>query len=345
MNSVRQLAKLAGVSKSTVSRALRNDPYVRPEVRQHIIDIAFQYQCCPDQLVRSLVASKSGTLGMLIPRVESPFFSMVLHGVLRAAFAKSYYVIPLQVTYDQPVQFQLALHALLEQRVDGIILPPTQPTPLPHSVWFELRSHGVIPVGIDLPDTALDLVCGDETGIGETVISYLWELGHRDIAYVGPLTRGSVCRTQAVAAAMRHRGLSTAMFYDLLDGGQEFTEEMFLRMWAASVRPTAVVAFEDGIAASVIQKVLSHGIQIPADLSIISCGNTVIAAHLFPPLTSVEHHAEVIGERAFSLFLQRLSDQESATPIPPHKILIPHTLIERSSCASPCGAGIASKRK
>ncbi|MHB9025252.1 MAG: LacI family DNA-binding transcriptional regulator [Armatimonadota bacterium] len=339
MNSVRQLAKLAGVSKSTVSRALRNDPHVRPDVRQHIIDIAFQFQCCPDQLVRSLVAGKSGTIGILIPRHVSPFFSHVLHGVLHAAFAKSYHVIPLLVAYDDPVQFQLAIHALLAQRVDSIILSPLRSIPIPPSVWLELRSQGVIPIGIDLEEPMIDIVRCDEAAIGETVISYLWDMGHREIAYIGPITRGSVNRTRAVAAAMRHRGLSTAQFYDMLNADQTFTDEMFARLWVGPVCPTAVVAFEDGIAAQIMQRTLAHGMHIPADFSIISCGNYLLAPNLFPPLTSVEHHAEEIGQRAFSLFLQRISDLENPAPISPRIIVIPHTLIERSSCAPPSRRG------
>src|SRR5690242_3743330 len=119
--TIRQLAKLAGVSICTVSKALRDDPRLRPETIQRIKALAAQYHYHPNRLTQGLFSGKSNTIGCIVPEVTSTFHARILRGVMEGALSASCHVITLE-THNQLLRTIAALHSCIERRVDGVLI-------------------------------------------------------------------------------------------------------------------------------------------------------------------------------------------------------------------------------
>ncbi|MHB9025288.1 MAG: LacI family DNA-binding transcriptional regulator [Armatimonadota bacterium] len=147
MATVRQLAQLAGVSIWTVSRALQNDPRVHPDTRRRIQELAELYHYRSNRLSQGIFTGKSGSIGCIVPRISSPFFSFVLQGILHECFSESYEAIILE-SQAQFTRSCRAIQALVEKRVEGVLFATGHFEPIPRSSLLELRSHNVIPVAL-----------------------------------------------------------------------------------------------------------------------------------------------------------------------------------------------------
>lgn len=331
MATIRQIARIAGVSPSTVSRALADHPYVRDAVKAQIQEIAQAYHYHPDRRAAHLLAGKSGTIGCLVPSVDSFFFSAVLKGILSSAYDASYQVLTLQSRHD-PLHTQRALHAFVEQRVEGLIIATGHEAPIPTHAFLELWSHGIVPVAVDFSPVSqpIDRVVTDEERLADMAVNYLWELGHRHIAYIGPLGQDQRARrTHAITTALRKHGVQ----FCLLDDDDERGIDRALDQ-LPDVLPgcSAILAYGDRIAALVMRATLARGIHIPRQLSVLGCGNLAMDAYLTPPLTSIDQQAEEIGRSAVALLLRRMHEQLTTPPTHPDLMRIPPRLILRGSC-------------
>jgi LacI family transcriptional regulator len=334
MPSLRKLAQLAGISASTVSRALRDDPRLRPETIAKVKELAELYHYRPNRLVHTLVSGKSHSIGFILPRIESYFFTNVMKGVLEYAFTESYHVITLQSDSNLTHACK-ALQTLIELQVDGILLSTGSSAPVPYTSLFELWSHNTVVVGIqDVPTAApIDQVMTDENQLAELMVDYLWDLGHRDVAYFGPLL-DVITRSKAIRHALKRRNLSTEWFVDSFDTSDY---SLVLQRWCADkVAPTAVIAYTDVDAARVLQAATHLGIRVPQDLSIMGCANLLpLVEYLTPPLTSVEHNATEIGRQACELLIRRLNDGDTPGQYAPETHMMKTTLVKRASCGPP----------
>lgn len=339
MTTVRQLAKLAGVSPSTVSRALRGDRYVRPEVRQRVEEFAALYHYRPNRLTQSLTSGTTYTLGCILPSVILPFYARLLLGVLKEAYLHSYRVVILEAHSDIAHTRQ-AIHTLVDQRVDGLLIGSEQFTPLPRDSVLEMWGQGVVPINIDCTqfETRIDTVGTDETAMAKLAVDYLVKLGHRRIAFVGLVPKGAVSgRPWAFADAMVRHGLPTNYFEDTgtLSAAEFDVRDILDRLLAHAIPPTAIIAWEDHLAAKLMQHVSTRGLRVPDDISILGISNHEMAGLLTPPLTSIEQYPEEIGRQAVRLVLRRLEEGLEGQQRNPEFCPIPCRLIQRSSCAAP----------
>jgi LacI family repressor for deo operon, udp, cdd, tsx, nupC, and nupG len=336
MPTIRQLAALAGVSHSTVSRALRDDSQIGAETRQRLQALAREFHYQPNRLSHGALTGKSRLLGFICCDLAVPFVSRILRGICEIAYEADYQVLLVETRQELPRTLQ-AVHSLLEHRVEGLLFAHSHAAPLPTAATLEIVSHHAVPVLLDFSRAESDLprVCTDEAALGELAVAYLQRLGHRRIAFVGPPAggfRGE--RAAAVTQALRRRGLST--FY-LMDWGaagyQDFSgTDALTRLLSRRPAPTAIIAFEDHVAAKLIQATQARGLHVPGDLSILGCANLNIAEFTAPPLTSVEQHPEEIGRQACRYLLAQLAQSGSPSPV---TFPISPTLIERASCAPP----------
>jgi DNA-binding LacI/PurR family transcriptional regulator len=339
MPTIRQLAELAGVSHSTVSRALRNDPRISPAVRQRIKTLAEECHFRPNRLAHSALTGKSAMLGMLMTDVGLLFESNILRGVLDSAYSNGYRVIVEETAYEMPRARQ-AIHTLLEQRVEALLLLSIHRTPIPRSSLLEMRSH-------DVPFTAMDFtaveddipwVGTDETRLGELAVEHLNQLGHRRIAYVGPAPdayRGG--RARAIRDALRQRCLSTAHILDWgVESCHDFSADRALeQLCRTGQSPTAIICWEDRVAAKIIRDATRQGLAVPRDLSVVGCSNTTLAEFFLPAITSVEQHPAEIGRIACRDVLRRLSAGEDEAPEACWHTPVTPSLVIRESCAPP----------
>lgn len=339
MTTIRKLAQLAGVSIGTVSRALRDDPRLRAETCARIQELAALHQYRPNRLTQRLISGKSQTIGIILPTVTSTFHARILRGVLEEAFASSFHVIPVE-THNQLLKTRAAIHALIEQRVEGLLIASEHYAGIPREAVLELWGQGVVPIGIDATrfDSPIDQVRTDEEQLAAMAVDYLLGLGHRDIAYLGPLPAGRLIdRALAVHHALQRKGLSTAYFLDTLtDDYLQFDAGAVLaRLLALPV--TAVIAWEDRIAAKLLQQAADDAVEIPRALSVLGCANFDIAELSRPRLTTIEQFPEEMGRQAVKLLLRRLADGPDRDHRHTETLAIQPRLIPRASCAPPGG--------
>ncbi len=336
--TIRQLAQIAGVSICTVSKALRNDPRLRPETIERIKALATQYHYHPNRLTQGLISGKSKTLVCIVPEVTSTFHARVLRGVMAGAFAASFHVITVE-THNQLLKTVAALHACIEQRVEGVLIASEHYAPMPQEIILELRNHQIGIVGLDatLFETRVDLVRTDEDALARIAVEYLLQSGHRTIAYVGPLPDGPLIdRSLALSRVFRAHHLSRVHFIDTqTDQFRQFNAGQVLDcLLHAPLPPTAVIVWQDLLAARLLQEAIMRGIAVPAALSILSCANYEVAELTVPRLTSIEQFPEEIGRQAVALLLRRLEEEDDPCPCGETVIVQPQ-LVVRDSCAPP----------
>jgi len=341
MASIRQIATIAGVSTSTVSLALRDDSRVRLNTRERIQAIAAQYHYRPNRLTQSLISGTSKTLGCILPSVTFTFYTRLLRGVLEQAFTESYRVIPI-VTDWQFENIRPAIHTLIEQRVDSILIADPGTVPIPRETIIEMISHNIVPVALDSTrfESPVDEVSTDEPQLAETAVEYLYHLGHREIAYIGsiPDLHHLVRRPRAIYDALRKWRISTAQMLHF-DFTPDTIVHIFTRLRQASPSPTAVICLDDGFAAMLLQHAAYQGVHIPHELSILGCANLELMQFSIPPLTSIEQQPEEIGRQAVMLACRRLSAMAQKETVPYERILIPSQLVQRASCTRPRVSG------
>jgi len=340
MPSLRKLAELAGVNPSTVTRALRGDRRISAGMRARIQELAEQYHYLPNRLAQSLMTGTSHTIGLVLPTVVTPYSARLLSGVLHAATAAGYRIL-IRESFYQLAHSLAAIQMFIEQRVDGILLDCGHLEPIPRKNILELRSQQVVPVGLDATqlEDIIDHVHTDEQGMAMQAVDYLLHLGHQRIAFVGQTMHGHlVGRGQFVYRALQRRMLSTRYFFETTETPPYAhlpAGEILTQLLAMTPPPTALIAWEDPLAALLIKAAIRRGLRIPGDLSILGFGNLAIADLISPTLTTFEQHPEEVGRQALTVFLARLQDRENAQPMPAHTLAIPPTLIPRESTGAP----------
>lgn len=338
MTSLRKLAQLAGVSPSTVTRALRADTRISAETRARIQALATQYHYLPNRLTQSLMSGYSDTIGVLVPSVVTPYSARLLAGILAEATPAGYRVI-IKESHGRRQDSLAAIQMLIEQRVDGLLLDTGHFDPIPRNTILEMRSQHVIPVGLDATafEGAVDHVHTDERALALAAVDYLLHLGHARIAFVGRTIHGQLAgRGQCVHRAFQQRLLTTRYFIDVQDYppyAHLSAGAILDQLLATTPAPTAIIAWEDPIAALLMKEATRRGLRIPHQLSLLGFGNLAVAALLTPTLTSFEQHPEEVGRQAFRLFRRRLAAEEQDEPMPYHSLAIPPTLQPRDSCA------------
>lgn len=330
MANMRTIAKLAGVSIFTVSLALRDDPRVRPETRARIKEIADIYHYRPNRMVQAAITGKSSTIGFIMPDVASPFHSRIFRGIMERSFAASYHTLVMETLHDQD-RVPRCIGALVEQRVEGILIDANTPIPISSEDYFTLRSHDIVPVFIDISrgPVPTDVVRTDEAEVGKMIVDYLVQLGHRIIGYV---TTNSMDRLEIVRQQLVQAKLPTQYFFDAYHSTLDEVVEELLH---CDPMPTAIIAAYDELAIQIMRMLKIRGIVVPDDISIIGCTNNAIIADLVPSLTSIEQYPEEIGRQAIDLLLRRIDEGTTAFEVKPETILIKPELIIRESCAPP----------
>ncbi|HEY3378038.1 MAG TPA: LacI family DNA-binding transcriptional regulator [Armatimonadota bacterium] len=332
MATMRQIAQLANVSTATVSRVLANNPHIRPEVRQRVLDIVQLFRYRSNRLAAETSATPTTRIACIVSSVSSEYYGRVLSGVLEAGAEKLCHIHIVQTHYVLAKACE-AIMQIAEQPFDGILFMTGQREPLPHSTLLALWSHNIIPIAIDYQQLAeVDQVLTDEEALGEQLVNYLMRLGHRRIGYLGGTTDREMplIHFPALTHAMKRSGLGQFVREDYVADFDTFSAEIL----ADPEPPTALIA-GDGCAGQFIQHAGRHGIRIPQEISVAGCGNMPFAERLSPPLTTMEQYPEKIGRRAIELLVRRISEGHTGCDYTPETILVPVDLIIRDSCGKP----------
>jgi LacI family transcriptional regulator len=338
--TIRQLARLSGVSVGTVSRALNGYADVKPETRERIERLARELDYTPDAAARSLKTQRSHVIGVFLetgeghPDLQHPFFHEVLVGVKKTIGAAGYDL--LLFASERPGNGFSAHSYLMRCRhhsVEGVVLMGLDPenAEVRRLVRSELPCVGV-DVGLAAA-TARGISSDNEIG-ARTAVRHLHELGHRRVATITGLMetppgadrlRGYRRELQELGLAVRDEYVAYGDFY------AESGRAGMTRLLALDEPPTAVFAASDMMALGVITAAADTGLRVPQDLAVVGFDDMQLAAHVQPPLTTVRQDKMGLGVAAGNALIGLID----GNPGPEPGRVLPVELIVRGSTAPP----------
>jgi DNA-binding LacI/PurR family transcriptional regulator len=333
--SIKDVARAAGVSHSTVSRALADSPLVAADTRQRIQLIAREMGYIPSAIARGLVTRRTATIGLVVTTIADPFIAEVVRGIEETALDSDYSVILCDSNAD-PERELTCVRTLREKRVDAIIVTSSRVGSL-YVPLLEQLGVPIVLINNQHEGRYVYSVRNDDRQGGWLAGEYLASLGHRRVAYVGgpPDAHSSVERLEGCRAALREHGLDIPDNWtvpgDGRTGGGQAGVDLLLQR---APHPTAVFCYNDMTAIGALQTAKAAGLRVPGDLSLVGYDDIAFAVFVDPPLTTIAQAKRALGQRAMDLALAILDGQGETGNV----VLIPH-LVERASCAPPAPSG------
>jgi LacI family transcriptional regulator len=329
--TLEQIAKLAGVSRSTVSRVINHHPNVKAEVRQRVMKVVTETGYHPNPAARSLASQRSGIIGLVIPRaVQSlftdPYYPRLMQGVAQACNANDY-TLSLFLFHTEDEEHKLYPRVLRTGMIDGLLVSASQ---IGDPLIPELIDNRVPFVMIGRPDDlpAVSFVNVDNAVGVYTATSHLARLGYKRIATItGPLnTTVGLDRRQGYLDALNDRSHSID---DRLIVEGDFTE---LGGYAAMQRliphqPDAVFIASDTMAFGALRALREAGLCVPRDIAIVGFDDLPTSSLTDPPLTTIRQPIRRLGAQAVETLIDILNNG----PEPPRRITLSTELIIRAS--------------
>lgn len=324
--SIHDVAAEAGVSVATVSRVLTGTRGVRQESMDAVQTAVEKLGYRPNQVGRALRRQKTQVVGMVVPRVNNPFFPSVVQACEEYLRSKGYALL-LSTCDDDPQVERQRLEMLVDRQVDGLLVSPCRWTDSSAAVASAQR---LVPlVQLDRNSEGFD---GDFVGVDDAhgiaqVVTHLQAAGRRDLAFVGSDEDNfsGKARHEAFAALT---GTGGAAGRELLGTFSEaFGYEAGLAILGGKDRPDGVVCANDLIAIGVLQAAEELGLSVPGDVAISGYDDIDMARVCRPSLTTVRQPVEQLTRTAVELLLARIQEPER----PATRLLLETTLVERDS--------------
>jgi LacI family transcriptional regulator len=367
MATMADVARSAGVSVATVSHVLNDTRPVLPHTRQAVLDAIDLLGYTPNTLARSLVTSRTRSIGLAVSAISNPYFTEILQGVEAAALEEGYSLL-IADPHDDPEHERKVVQLLHERRVDGMIIAPSAD---PRELVAYLARHEVPAVFLDrLIDTPADgtradgaqtdgtradgaradgaphdaascgttprydQVCAESAEPTARLVAHLAERGHRRIGLVAGLPGLSTTR-ERIAGYRRGLAGSGLPYYEHLvahgDSESAGARRATAELLSLPAPPTALVTANNAMTIGALHALRERGLSVPGDLA-LCCFDDFAWADLFSPrLTAVAQPSKEIGARAVRVLLERLA----APGRPARTLRLPCTFVHRTSCGCP----------
>ncbi|MBM7649583.1 DNA-binding LacI/PurR family transcriptional regulator [Bacillus ectoiniformans] len=335
MVTIKDVAKLANVAPSTVSRVIANNPRISEATALKVKKAMKELGYHPNFQARSLAGKKTQTIGLVMPDstdkvFQNPFFPEVIRGISKMAHEQQY---ALNISTGETEQeiYESVVGMVQGRRVDGFILLYSR---INDRVTNFLRKKQFPFAVVGKPCEHIDEITHVDTNnfaAAQMVTEYLIQLGHRRIAFVGGATDLVVTmdRVKGYKAAIESAGLAVMKDYivsekSLQAGGREAVAQLM----SLTHRPTAIIAMDDLLAFGMLNMLHELGLVVPAHVSLVAFNNILLTEMSNPPLTTVDIQIFQLGYQATKCLIERLNDSNE----PVKRLIVPHQLIERSSC-------------
>ncbi|KAF3997229.1 LacI family DNA-binding transcriptional regulator [Glaciimonas immobilis] len=315
MATIKEVAREAGVSYTTVSHVLNRTRPVSDDARARVIAAADALGYVPSALARSLKSKTTGTIGLIIPNNTNPYFSEVARGIEDSCYAAGYSVI-LCNSDDDPAKQRDYLNMLLTKRCDGLIVAM-----LGVADSELLRKMKVPAVLLDrarkdlADDLAIDLVEVDNAGGGALAAQHLLTLGRTRIACIGGPESIAISREriaglrQTLAQAGTLLSAALCVSGDFTSAGG-YAAACGLLDLVPSQRPDAIFCCNDLMAIGALRAAAERGIAVPQALAVIGFDDINLAQFVHPPLTSVAQNTRKLGQLTAECLLARIAHPE-----------------------------------
>ncbi|MBE0479020.1 LacI family DNA-binding transcriptional regulator [Candidatus Aerophobetes bacterium] len=332
--TIKDVARRAGMSTSTVGRVVGGYGYVSDKTREKVRKAMKEMGYYPNVIARSLKTRRTQTIAYLVPSITNPFFSQIAASIEDLASSHGYNLILCNAGIKAD-KLRKITTMLLENRIAGLIhsLPSTDA--LYNLVEIFQKTHiPIVSASGSRKFTEVDRVMPDDVQGAGDATQFLLELGHSYIAVLGVKnSTTSKLRTQGYKETLQRRGykLNEELIVEGSDFGEDTGYTLMKVLLERKKPPTAVVAFNDVMAVGAIRAIEEEGLSIPEDISLIGFDDT-IARLTKPSLTSIALPIGEIGKVAIRILLDRIEEKDSGEP---KKILLGEKLVVRDSTARP----------
>lgn len=326
---VEDVARRAGVSTATVSRALNDHGPMAPATRERVLRAARALDYHPNLLARGLRRLKTDTVGLVLPDLENPFFPTLVKGVERAASARGWNVI-LGNTDEDPEREERLVRTLTERKIDGLILCPAGGSSV-YLARYVRQELPMVAVNRVIAEPQLPSVTADSLQGAYAAARHLLEHGRVPLGLI--LGTPGLSTTEARLAGCRQAARDLGLAEDslIMVVGHGRTAQGYraaLECLDRTPRPRALFAFNNLMAEAALMAVHALGIRCPDEIAIMGFDDFRSAAALSPPLSVVEQDPEGMGVEAVEVLAQVV---ETGRPKQIHTLL-PTRLVIRASC-------------
>ncbi len=312
MATMKDVARKAGVSTSTVSHVINNNRFVSEGVREKVERVIRELNYAPSALARSLKINQTHTIGMLLTASSNPFYAEVVRGVEDSCYERGYSLILCNTAGDEQ-RMNRSLETLLQKRVDGLLIMCTE---------SHLPSADILNRYPSIPTVMMDWAPFEGRGDiiqdnallgGELATQHLIDSGYTQIACIaGPLDKTPArMRLEGYQNAMAKNGLDILPGY-IVKGDFEFQGgyNAMIELLALETPPQAVFTSNDAMAVGVYHALYQAGLQIPQDMAVMGYDDIELARYLSPPLSTIHQPKNELGELAIDTLIHRLRDPD-----------------------------------
>lgn len=331
MATMKEVAVRAGVSTSTVSHVINNTRPVRDDVRKRVLAIIDELRYVPSAVARSLKNDRTRVIGVVIPDNTSHCRAELICGIEEAACEAGYNILLCNGS-DEPRKQSFHLRALIEKRIDGVVLVEEG---VPADLQALLGAQAALPVVLvdhDGEHDGADVVGLDYEMAGYMAGRHLAGLGHRELAFIGVERR---CSQRQLAGFRRAAGAAGIVLRPECvletEPGCAGGSVALGRLLGLARRPTGVFAANDLLALGALSAAAEAGVSVPRQLSVVGCDGIEPAAWSVPRLTTIAQPQRALGRLVAETLMGRIGTLQRQ----PRRQLLPGELVVRHSSAPP----------
>lgn len=334
---MKDIAKDLGLSVVTISKVLRNHPDIAEETRERVLRRVKELDYQPNLMARSLVTGRSYLIGLVVPDLLHPFFAEVAKA-LSAVVGEQGYSLIISSSEERPELEAREIQQLMARQLDALVIASCGAG---NDALERLNRNGPPYVLIDreISGLAANFVGVNDQAVGRIATEHLIDQGCRRIAHIRGFDNSTgISRFEGYRQALQQRGLR---YSDELVVTQSSVDTDSTRLGAEAMhlllqrkqRPDGVFAYNDPLAIGAMNAILDAGLRIPQDIAVIGSGNLHYDSSLRVPLSSVDQHSSLIGERTGNILLRLIGSK--VRPQPMSVILEPSLVVRASSARVP----------
>ncbi len=335
--TIKDVARQAGVSHSTVSRALHGSPLLPDETVERVRQVALEMGYFPSAAARSLKTNRSHALGVIVSAIDDPFFSEILQGVEEVAQEHGYSMLMAASQRDSERE-QAIVQDMRERQVDGLIICSAS---FSAEQRRKLLEYG-IPIVVVNNQSAEEYrysIYHDDVDGSRQVTRHLIELGHTRIAYLGNALSGRTTQDRLTGFRQEmhaaHLKVPAGYVFEVPGGGPKDGFTAIEHFLALPERPTALFCFNDLLAIGALKALAAAKVRVPEELSVAGFDNILFSAYTNPPLTTLDQPKRYIGMEAARLILGLLDGPEGENGSGQQIRKLKGKLLVRRSTAAP----------
>lgn len=314
--TIKDIANLSGVSKSTVSRVINNRKYVSKKNRERVSNIINETGYIPNNIARSLVTNKTYTIGLIIPDITNPFYSETAKIIEDTIRELGYSLIICNTDNRSDLQNDY-INILKQRKIDGIIFGSVRINDT-NVTNLSVQELPYITYHRKLKNENTNYIISDDIAGIKIAVKYLVDLGHKNIAYIsGPTSFSTgINRLNGFIEARNIFNLNNSN--DLIKKGG-YSEYQSWQATKAIInlapRPSAIIAANDLMAISALDCILHHGLSVPKDVSLIGYDNINLASHARIQLTTISIDKKNMAKKTANLLIKEIINKKNSSKL------------------------------